>query len=90
MENRDDDLKALENNLDGEVNQDQEEETKGGISNSALDITNSSQNFNTSTTSSSIVNPEAAQLENATEAGSVDQTKVISDYLLTKLFENID
>lgn len=37
-----------------------------------------------------MINPEAAQSENATEAGSVDQTKVISDYLLTKLFENID
>ena len=72
MENRDDDLKALENNLDGEVNQDQEEETKGGVTNSALDITTSSQNLNTSTTSSSMINPEAAQSENATEAGSVD------------------
>ena len=58
--------------------------------NSALDVTTSSQNLNTSTNSSFVNNPEAAKAENPTEAGTVDQTKMISDYLLTKLFENID
>ena len=88
MENRDEDLKALENNLDGEVNQDKEEETKCAVvSNSILDITTNSSNLNHST--SSALNPEAATQQEPDLSG-VDQTKVISDYLLTKLFDNLD
>lgn len=80
-------MKALETNLDGEVVEQKETSNVAaaeGAANTSNGPTAEGSALNQSTASSGLTNPENGS------PSSEDNSKVISDYLLSKFFENID
>lgn len=83
IDNRDEALKALETNLDGEV---VEQTSNVALVSASNGPGADGSALNQSTASSGLANPENGSSPNTSE----DNSKVISDYLLSKFFENID
>ena len=80
-------MKALETNLDGEVVEQKETSNVAaaeGAANTSNGPAAEGSALNQSTASSGLANPENGS------PSSEDNSKVISDYLLSKFFENID
>ena len=84
IDNRDEALKALETNLDGEV---VEQTSNVALVSASNGPGADGSALNQSTASSGLANPENGSSPNNS---SEDNSKVISDYLLSKFFENID